>query len=175
MQWEKVTDIILISALLVLGVFALLGLYQWITRKSLKKVDRRLLAFIPPLIIMAITYVVFDNFIILSTRPDGSGEPSFPSSHTMIVATIFFMAMIALPRYVRQKALCTILDIVMLVLISLTATGRVLSNKHWPMDVFCGLVFAMVFAGFYYLIAKSPKKSPDKLSDKNTPKEAKNE
>ena len=159
MQWEKITDIILITSLLVLGVFACLGLYQWITRKSIKKVDRRLLAFIPPLVIMAIIYIVFSKFIILSTRPDGSGEPSFPSSHTMVVATIFFMVMSVLPHYVRQKSLCVILDIVMLALISLTATGRVLSNKHWPMDVLCALVFAFVFEGIYYLFAKSPKKS----------------
>ena len=159
MQWEKVTDIILIASFLVLGAFVLLGLYQWITRKSIKKVDRRILAFIPPLALMAITYIVFDKFIILSTRPDGSGEPSFPSSHTMIVATIFFIAMLVIPYYVRQKTLRIILDIVMLVLISLTATGRVLSNKHWPADVICGVVFALVFTGIYYLFAKPSKKS----------------
>ena len=165
MQWEKVTDIILISSLLVLGVFAILGLYQWITRKSLKKVDRRLLAFIPPLIIMVIIYIVFDKFLVLSTRPDGSGEPSFPSTHTMIVATIFFMAMLSIPHYVRQKTLRIILDIVMLILISLTATGRVLSNKHWPADVLCGLVFAIILTGIYYLFAKPSKKSKEQENE----------
>ena len=187
MQWEKVTDIILISALLVLAVFVLLGLYQWISRKSLKKVDRRLLAFIPPLVIMTIVYIVFDKFIILSTRPDGSGEPSFPSTHTMVVATIFFMVMLALPKYVRQKPLRVILNIVMLILISLTATGRVLSNKHWPMDVFCGLIFAMIFASFYYFISKPPEpthkpskdihetKSPKKVQASQNPTQAPNQ
>lgn len=159
MQWAKVTDIILITSFLVLGVFALLGLYQLITRKSLKKVDRNLLAFIPPLALMAITYVIFDKFWIVNTRPDGSGEPSFPSSHTMIVATIFFIAILNLNKYIKQKPLRIILEIVMLALIAITATGRVLSNKHWPADVICGLVFAFIFAGIYSLIAKKSKKS----------------
>ncbi len=158
MQWEKVTDIILIASFAVLGVLALLGLYQLITRKSLKKVDRKLLAFIPTMAIMAVIYFIFDKIWIVSTRPDGSGEPSFPSTHTMAVATIFFCAMLALPKYVKNKPLRIVLDLIMLALISLVATGRVLANKHWPMDVICGLVFALVLAGLYSLFAKNLKK-----------------
>ncbi|MBQ3347934.1 phosphatase PAP2 family protein [Candidatus Saccharibacteria bacterium] len=154
MQWDKITDIILATALALLGVFALLGLYQLITRRSFKGVDLELRAFIPPLVVMAATYIIFDKFLILSTRPDGSGEPSFPSSHTMIIATIFFCIILALKKYVRKKPLRITLDIIMLVLIALAAAGRILANKHWPMDVACGLVFAAVFAGIYYLIIK---------------------
>lgn len=162
MQWEKVTDIILIASFAVLGVLALLGLYQWISRRSFKKVDRKLKAFIPTMAIMAAIYIVFDKFWIISVRPDGSGEPSFPSTHTMVVATIFFCTMLALPKYVKSKALRITLDIVMVALISLVATGRVLSNKHWPMDVVCGLVFALVLSSIYSLFAKNPKKKEQK-------------
>ena len=154
MQWDKATDIILIAAIAVLGVFALLGLCQLIHRKSIKKVDRTLLAMILPLILMAITYVIFDKFFILNTRPNGSGEPSFPSTHVMVVATIFFITMAALPKYIKSKSLCTLLDIVMLALISITATGRVLSNMHWISDVAGGLAFAIIFTAIYYLIKK---------------------
>ncbi|MBR6505244.1 phosphatase PAP2 family protein [Candidatus Saccharibacteria bacterium] len=159
MQWEKATDIILITALLVLGVFAALGLYQLITRKSFKKVDRNLLAFIPTFLIMAIIYIVFEKFLVINVRPDGSGEPSFPSTHTMIVATVFFITMLNLKKYVRQKPLRIILDIVMLILIPLTAVGRVLANKHWPTDVLGGIIFSMILATIYYVIAKPSKKS----------------
>lgn len=154
MQWDKATDIILIAAIAVLGVFALLGLCQWIRRKSLKKVDRALLAMILPLVLMAITYVIFDKFLILNTRPNGSGEPSFPSTHTMVVTTIFFLVMIALPKYIKSKPLCALLDIVMLALISITATGRVLSGMHWVSDVIGGLAFAILFTAIYCLIKK---------------------
>jgi hypothetical protein len=76
-----------------LAVFACLGLYQWITRKSLKKVDQELLWFPLPLAIMAVVFIIFDKIIVLATRPNGSGEPSFPSTHVMVVATIFSKAM----------------------------------------------------------------------------------
>ena len=154
MQWEKVSDISLITSLIVLAVFAGLGLYQWITRKSLKKVDHPLLAMIVPLVLMVAVYIIFGRFIILATRPNGSGESSFPSTHTMIVTTIFFMVMIALPRYVHSKALRIILDFVMLMLISLTAAGRVFSNMHHLTDVLGALGFSIVFTGIYYLISK---------------------
>ena len=107
MQWDKITDIILITSIAVLAVFAGLGLYQWITRKSLKKVDKRILFMLIPLALMAITYIVFDKFLVLKVRPDGSGEPSFPSTHVMVVATIFFLATLNLNKYVKQQSATT--------------------------------------------------------------------
>ena len=154
MQWDKITDIILAAAIAVLGVFAMLGLYQWIKRKSIKKVDRTLLAMIPPVILMAATYFIFDKIWILNTRPNGSGEPSFPSSHTMAVATIFLLTIFAIPKYIKSKPLRIMLDVIMLALIALTATGRVLSNMHWLSDVIGGLVFAAIFTAIYLLIKK---------------------
>ena len=162
MPWEKITDIILISAIAVLGVFALLGLFEWISRKSLKKVDHEITGFILPSLFMAATYVIFDKFLALNTRPNGSGEPSFPSTHTMVVATIFLCTIFALPKYVKNKPLRIILDILMLALIGLVSAGRVLSNMHWLSDVIGGLVFAVFFATIYYLIIKKHHKKETK-------------
>jgi undecaprenyl-diphosphatase len=158
MVWDKITDIILIAAFGVLATLGILGLYQWVTRKSLKKVDRALLAMFVPLALMAAVYLFFDKVWIVNTRPNGSGEASFPSTHTMIVATIFLCTVFLLPKYVKQKAIYVALDILMYGLIVLTALGRVFSNMHWPTDVAAGLGFAAVFAFIYFLIAKERKK-----------------
>lgn len=157
MQWSKITDIILIASIAVLGVFAILALCQWIRRKSLKKVDKPLLAMLVPLILMAATYVIFDKFLILNTRPNGSGEPSFPSTHTMVVATIFLCVAIILPRYIKSKAAVVTLDILMLALTTLVCIGRVSANMHWISDVVGGLIFAAIFATIYYLIIRRHK------------------
>lgn len=156
MQWDQATNIILISALATLGAFACLGLYQWIKRKSLKKVDRTLLAMIPPLVLMVIVYVIFDYLWIVATRPNGSGEPSFPSTHVMVTATIFYMTILALPRYVKSRILRIILDFIMLVFVALVSVGRIFANMHWPSDVAGGLIFALAFAGLYLLIRRGP-------------------
>lgn len=158
MQWPKITDIILIASIAVLGVFAILALCQWIQRKSLKKVDKPLLAMLVPLILMAATYFIFDKFLILNTRPNGSGEPSFPSTHTMVVATIFFCVVLILPRYIKSKAAYIILDILILILLILVCIGRVAANMHWVSDVIGGLAFAAIFTAIYYLIIRRSKK-----------------
>ncbi len=157
MQWSKITDIILAASLAVLGVFVILGLHQWIQRKSLKKVDKPLLAMFVPLILMAITYIVFDKFLVLNTRPNGSGEPSFPSTHTMVVATIFLCVATILPRYIKSKAAVITLDILMFALTILVCFGRVLADMHWISDVAGGLIFAIIFAVIYYLIIRRYK------------------
>ena len=154
MNWDKATDIILITAIATLGIFALLGLYQWISRNSLKKVDKSLPAMLIPLVLMAATYFVFDKFWVLNTRPDGSGEPSFPSTHVMVVATIFALVALNLPRYVKSKTLRIVLYLAMLALTALVSVGRVLANQHWSSDVAGALIFATIFTIIYYVIAR---------------------
>lgn len=157
MQWSKITDIILVAALAVFAVFAILGLYQWIKRKSLKKVDKPLLLSLIPLSLMAATFIIFEKFLVLNTRPNGSGEPSFPSTHTMVVATVFLLTAIILPNYIKSKTARVIMDIVMLLFIILVSVGRVLANMHWVSDVVGGLIFAAIFAVIYYLILRRVK------------------
>ena len=157
MQWKLISDVILISAFAVFAVFAILALCQLIKRRSLKKVDKQLLWAILPFALMAIAYVVFDKFIVLNTRPNGSGEPPFPSTHVMVVATIFLVVASILPKYIKSKSACVVLDLMMLLLLFLVCAGRVFSKMHWISDVLGGLGFAAIFAGIYYLIIRRYK------------------
>lgn len=152
--WDQISDLILYAAFAVLAVFVALGCVQLARRKSLKKVDKPLLAAPIPLVLMAATYVIFDKFVVLNTRPNGSGEPSFPSTHVMVVATIFAIAAILLPRYIKSKTAIIVLDLLMLVLLALVAAGRILSDMHWPSDVAAGLAFAALVAAVYFFIAQ---------------------
>ena len=154
MNWDLITNIILISAIAVLALFACLGLYQWISRKSFLKIDSELRWATIPVILMAIIYFIFDKIFILNTRPDGSGEPSFPSSHVMCVATVFALTAIILPKYIKSQATVIFLDCLMLVLTILVSIGRVLANQHWTSDVIGALIFAAIFAAIYLLIIK---------------------
>ncbi len=157
MQWDKISDIILVSSLAVLAVFAVLGLFQLFSRKSLKKVDPELTWMMLPLALMAAVYYIFDHFLIWNTRPNGSGESSFPSTHVMVVSTIFLLVAIVLPRYARSKIALAVIDILMFGLTALVCIGRVAANMHWISDVVGGLVFAAIFAVVYYLIIRRYK------------------
>ena len=111
-----------------------------------------------PLVLMAAVYLVFDKVWVVSTRPDGSGEPSFPSSHAMVVGTVFALTAIALPHYIKNRKLCVVLYAVMALMVGLVAAGRVLANKHYVVDVVAGLVFAGVFGGIYYYLVKTARR-----------------
>ena len=171
MEWTKITDIILIASIVILGLFALLGLIQWISRKSLKKVDKQILWMILPMALVAIVYLVCDKFLtpdkfsFMPTRPDGSGEPSFPSTHVMVVTTIFFCVSAALPKYIKSKAALFIIDIVMFALASLVATGRIVSNKHSYIDVIGAVVFAFIFYEIYYFCIHRKKAKKEEKND----------
>lgn len=154
MTWALITNIILFTALFMLAILGILGLTQWISRKSLKKVDPELTLALIPLVLMTIAYFIFDKLIVLNVRPDGSGEPSFPSTHVMVVTTIFILSALVLPKYVKSKVAYVSFDIIMFAMIILVCVGRVLANMHWVSDVIGGLVFAAIFSVVYYLILK---------------------
>ena len=161
-MWELITNIALILSLIAIGVFAGLGIYQWISRKSFKKIDKQIRWMPLPLALMALTYFLFDKVWILSYRPNGSGEPSFPSTHVMVVATIFFIITIVLPKYIKSKKLRIALEVVMFLAISLTSTGRVLAGLHRPIDVIFGLIFAFIFSEIYFQVIKKRKNKSKK-------------
>ena len=159
MDWIKVTNIILYASFVILAVFLFIAIDQLIKRKSLGKVDKALLWMPLPLVLMVITYFLFDKILPpLATRPNGSGEPSFPSTHVMVVATIFFLAMINIHKYIKSKTARIVLEILMIILLALTCAGRVIANMHSPVDVVGGLLFAFVFTEIYRQILRHERK-----------------
>ena len=157
MNWELITNITLISSIITLAIFMVLGIYQWISRKSVKKVDKQLRWMPLPIALMAVVYLIFDKLWVINTRPNGSGEPSFPSTHVMIVATIFFITTLIIPKYIKNKTTRIILEVLMFICIALTCTGRVLANMHYPIDVIGAIIFAFIFSEIYYQIIRKKK------------------
>ncbi len=159
MNWDQITDIILYTSFAVLAIFVVIGIYQLIARGSFKKIDKAIRWMPLPLALMAITYLLFDKIIPpITTRPNGSGEPSFPSTHVMVVATIFFLVTMELPKYVKSKVLRIILEALMVILLCITCVGRVAADMHSPIDVIAGLIFAFIFTEVYYRVLHPRKK-----------------
>lgn len=164
--WKLITDIILYASFALVGVFAILGVAQLISRKSIKKVDKQLLWFPLPMILMAATYLICDKvlpqFIDMPTRPNGSGEPSFPSTHVMVVTTIFFCISAAMSKYVKSRSMLIFLDVIMFILASIVATGRLMSHMHSYVDVIGAVVFAFIFYEIYYQCIRKKKSKKEK-------------
>ena len=148
--WYTISEVCGIVALLCAAGFACLGGWQWISRKSLKKVDKSLYLLAAFYVLVGIVYVLFE-VLVINYRPvlvDGVLEASYPSSHTILVCSIMLSTVAQLQGRIRKKAICLPLQILCCVLLTLTAVGRILAGVHWYTDVVAALLIsgALVFA-----------------------------
>lgn len=147
------TNLLGYLAILICLGFAFIGRSQLILGKSLKKVDRNIIALGVLYVVVIALYVIFEKAEI-NYRPiimPGETEPeaSFPSSHTMLALVVFCSAPWVLYKYIRDQKILKIVTIVMYVLAAITVVGRLLSGVHWFTDIVAGvLISATLLYGF---------------------------
>jgi len=155
--WYDITEIFGYVALASAGVFACLGLYQLVTRKSLKKIDFDIYALAGLYVCVMAAYVFFEIFII-NRRPvlvDGELEASFPSSHTMIVLCFLSGAIHQIHRRVKNKPVCIALEAVLIAMICLTVIGRMICGVHWFTDILAGALLGLALVYLYAGVANT--------------------
>lgn len=129
--------------------FALVGLKQWIDRKSIAKVDRDILLLGGFYIVIAAVYIFFEASVI-NYRPvliEGKLEASYPSSTTVLILCVMPTAMMMLQRRGRLKPWMR--STVILFTVFMTA-GRFFSGVHWLTDIIGGVLFSAGLTGLYY-------------------------
>lgn len=153
----------------VAGFFAVFGIVQWMKRKKIFKTDLEIRMLALLYIAVAVLYVFFE-IVIVNYRPmimpDGDGpEASFPSTHTLLVCTVIGSAVFLLNKYIKNKMLRTILQIVCGIIIVTMICARLLSGVHWLTDIIGGILLstALVFA-YAGLIAPKKRKRRKKKS-----------
>lgn len=150
-MWDKITDLFLLAALLSAVCFAFLGLYQLVKRKSLKEVDRSLYVLAAFYVLVAVLYIFFEK-VTVNYRPvlvDGALEASYPSTHTLLVCSFLSAAVLQLKERIKDKNILTAVKVTAVVLIVLTAVGRLLSGMHWCTDVLGALVLSSALVMLY--------------------------
>ena len=152
--WDKICDIILALALLIALYFAVLGFVQMIKRKSILKLDSEISSTAILYVMMIASFVLFE-IIKLNYRPvlvDGILEASYPSTHTLLVATILSSTIFNLKYLIKNKSIRTILTALLVVLISITVVGRLLAGVHWLTDVIGGLLLSAILISWFFTI-----------------------
>ena len=149
----KLTELLGYFAILVLCVFALLGAAQLIRRRSLRKVDREILAMGGLFILTLVLYVFFEK-VIINYRPivlpgESGPEASFPSSHTVLVMVILGSVCMVLKKYISipwlreaMRALCVLLILAMI-------AGRLLCGCHWFTDILGGVLLGCALLALF--------------------------
>ena len=126
--------------------FAVLGLVQWVGRKSLFKVDRSILALGGFYIIVLAMYIFFE-IVVINYRPvliDGYLEASYPSSTTMLVMCVMPTAMMQLHARIKSDVFRRCVLISIAAFTAFMVIGRLASGVHWLTDIIGG---ALVSAG----------------------------
>lgn len=159
----------------VIAFFALLGAKQLIAGRSLKKVDYRILALGALYIIVGILYIASGK-ITINFRPlleaDGTLEPSYPSSHTLMAVTVFGSAMFITPK-LFGKAMAKCVNVLLGVIAAASVIARLLSGVHWLTDIIGALLLALALVSAYgtvlsYIHAKHKKQRKRKHRKQQT-------
>ncbi|MCR5761103.1 MAG: phosphatase PAP2 family protein [Sphaerochaetaceae bacterium] len=159
--WYKVSELCGYFSLLIAAGFAFMGLLQLIRRKSLMKVDTRILYLACLYAVVIVLYVVFDK-VVINYRPvleaDGALEASFPSSHTLLAVTIFGSAAFIVKSIFSKLKVRLILERSLsfscYFLMVLSVVSRILSGVHWITDyaggILLGLACVSIYEGLVY-------------------------
>ena len=159
--WYHITDWLGVVAIVVAFSFAVTGLYQWVKRKSIRKVDRYILALGGFYLLVIACYLFFEK-VVINCRPilmDGNLEASYPSSHTMIVVSIMATAAMAFRALCpRRRGWCLAVDIFAAVVIAVTVMGRLIAGVHWLTDIVGGLLLSAALVATYWAVCWGKKR-----------------
>ena len=145
MNLYMITDWLgLIPLVLVIG-FGLLGLGQWIGRKSLRKVDRSLLILGGFYLSVMAAYAVFELFVV-NYRPiliNGVLEASYPSSTTLLVMSVIPTAAIQVNSRLKSAAGRRWVTALAAGSVVFMVGSRLLSGVHWVTDIIGGALLSV--------------------------------
>ena len=134
--------------------FAVLGLVQWIKRKSLLKVDRSILTLGGFYIVVMVAYILFE-IVVINYRPTLIGgylEASYPSSTTMLVMCVMPTAMMQFSKRIKNDLFRRCVMFIIIAFIVFMVIGRLVSGVHWITDIIGGALFSTSIVLIYYSI-----------------------
>ena len=153
----KVSEVLGYLIFLVIAVFAFIGCYQLIKRKSLMKVDKDLYALAITYVFTFALYIFFDKVLVINLRPiimagESIAEPSFPSSHTLLAVSVLGTAISECGK-IRKKSFRVSLVIVLAILMGATVLSRLFYGVHWVTDIIAGILWGEVMMTLYQLFS----------------------
>lgn len=151
----NITDWLGLVPIFVCMDFGILGLVQWIKRKSICKVDHDILILGGFYIITIVAYLLFES-VVINYRPvliNGYLEASYPSSTTMLVMCVMPTAIMQFNSRMRNKVLRNIVAITIIAFIAFMVIGRLISGVHWFTDIIGGALLSAGLVVLYHAVS----------------------
>ena len=135
--------------------FSVLGLIQWIKRKSIRKVDFDILILGGFYVVTIAAYLLFES-VVINYRPvliAGILEASYPSSTTMLVMCVMPTAIMQLEGRIKNRRFRKIVSFILIAFVIFMVIGRLLSGVHWFTDIVGSTLFSAGFVMMYYSLS----------------------
>ena len=152
MTLYTITDWLGLVPLLLMMGFAFLGLFQWSSRKGIRKVDRSILVLGVFYLVVLGVFLFFEEWVV-NYRPvliEGVMEASYPSSTTLLVLCVMPTAAMQLCKRIekpvfRRWSVGLISGFTLFMVVA-----RLVSGVHWVTDIVGGIFLS---AGLVLLYA----------------------
>ena len=145
-----VTDWLGLVPIVICVCFGVLGLVQWIRRRSLTKVDPDIILLGVYYILVILAYLVFE-MIPINYRPvliEGAMEASYPSSTTLLVLSVMPTLIFQVGRRTQNLTVRTLTVACAVLFSAFMVIGRLISGVHWLTDIIGAVLLS---AGLYIL------------------------
>ena len=149
-----ITDWLSLVPIAVALGFAMLGFWQLICRKSLRKVDHSILVLGGFYVVVIAVYLLFEG-VVINDRPiliEGKLEASYPSSTTMLVMCVMPTAAMQLSRRMKHVVFKRCVVLASIAFTAFMVVGRFLSGVHWTTDIIGGIMLSaglvMLYSAF---------------------------
>lgn len=164
MSLYVITDWLSIIPLVFVFGFGFFGFFQLIRRKRLLKVDTDILVLGGFYIVVMITYIFFEVFVI-NYRPvliEGVLEASYPSSTTMLVMCVIPTVVMQFKTRIKQKLIRKVINFLLISFMIFMVICRLISGVHWFTDIIGGILLSSSLVMFYYVANNLFSKKLDK-------------
>lgn len=157
MSLYVITDWLGLVPIAVAVGFAVLGVAQWLKRRSLKKVDFTLFVLGGFYVIVIAVFFLFE-VLVINYRPiliSGILEASYPSSTTMLVMCVMPTAILQLKSRIRCRVLRRCVITAITVFVAFMVLARLISGVHWFTDIVGGILLSAGVGALYAEVSQS--------------------
>ena len=146
------TDRLSFLPLGIVVLFTFVGLFQWIQRRSILRVDRDILV-LGCFYAAVVTVFIFFEICVINYRPvliEGVLEASYPSSTTMLVMCVMPTARMQAHWKIRNQLCRQTLSVAMDCFTYFMMIARAVSGVHWLTDILGGMLLSAGLVMLYH-------------------------
>lgn len=162
--WDIISDVLLAVAFIQAAFFTIFAA-QAIKRKSPLKADGELYLLLCAYAAVALFYVLFE-LLPVNYRPLAGGEndSSYPSTHTLIAATVCGTGIPLILKYIKNARLGGFAVALSVAVTVINVAGRLFSGMHWLTDIAGGALLSAAIT-FSFAAARYKIKMHDGIKE----------